>query len=90
MPRMIVKTSGVPLLNRGEANDLARSLGASSHSATLSDTFSQYDIVFHFDSTAEGNEAINTLGEGSESYIEYSDGTIGRHYVRYERNNFDD
>jgi hypothetical protein len=90
MPKMIIKASGVPLVNGSEANDLARSLGASSHSATLSGTFSQYDIVFHFDSTVEGNEAISILGEDSESYIEYSDGTIGRHYVRYERNNFDD
>jgi hypothetical protein len=90
MPKMIIKSSGVPLINSNEAGKLADSIGASSHSATPSGIFNQYDIVFRFDSTAVGNEAIEALGEESESYIEYSDGTIGRHYVRYERNNFDD
>lgn len=90
MPKMIIKASGVPLINKNEAGEIASSIGASSYSSKHTETFSQYDMVFRFDDLDSGNEALQMLGDDNEAYVEYSDGTIGRHYVRYERNNADD
>lgn len=90
MPKMIIKSSNVPLTNKDEAADLASDLGATSYQSSYTGTYNEYDITFRFDSLSEGNNALSMLGEEQESYIEYGDGTIGRHYIRYERNDIED
>jgi len=87
---MIIKSSNVPLVNKDEAAEIASQLGADSYQSSFTGTFNEYDLTFNFNTLSEGNDALTMLGDGQESYIEYADGTVGRHYLRYERDDSED
>lgn len=88
MPRLIVRFEDVPFENRTEAEEFAAEVGASSLDLTKDRASRQSSLDLSFENHYDGNSLLE-YNDNAQGYLEYEDGTIGRHYVRRERR-FDD
>lgn len=78
---MIIKVSRSDLVSKDSASDFASDIGADlirfdgrNKSAELS-----------FDYMHDGNNVLPYLGQNAQGLLEFEDGTVSKHYVRYER-----
>lgn len=84
LPTMKIKLPRTHFVSRTDAEEFAKEIGADLVNWGYDATLKESSLDLRFENHYDGSSILENL-DGAEGYMEYDDGTIGRHFVRRER-----